>query len=151
MSENRPAVHIDHGRSEQQRNVMRRIAEDGVDPFDWEQLPKYHEQPILKKGRYWLVTPNDSPYEGSTLHLLLIYRDRIHSFAEMPPSGWLELQVLIQWIQNEYELKYGALVMRFGELSLSGASVDHPHMHIITGGDSIESEKLKVSIGYKQK
>lgn len=146
----RPAVHIDHGRTEEQRDVMRRIAEDGVDPFDWEHLPTYHEQPILKKGRYWLITPNDNPYEGSTLHLLLIYRDRIRSFSAMPPSGWLELLVMIQWIQAEFELKYGALVMRFGDLTLSGASVDHPHMHVIVGGRSNEAEKLKVSIGYKE-
>lgn len=146
----RPSVLIEHGRSEEQREVMRRIVKDGVDPFDWDQLHKYHEQPVLQKGRYWLVTPNDTPYEGSSLHLLLIYRDRIRSFDDLKPSGWLELLVMLQWIQSEYGLAYGALVMRFGDLSLSGASVDHPHMHVIVGGDSSANEKLKVSIGYKQ-
>lgn len=146
----RPAVHVEHGRSERQREIMRKIAEDGVDPFDWDHLSTYHEQPVLQKGRYWLVTPNDNPYQGSALHLLLIYRDRIRSFAHMPPSGWLELLVMIQWIQTEYELRYGALVMRFGDLSLSGASVDHPHVHVVVGGNSNHGEKLKVSIGYKQ-
>lgn len=146
-----PAVHIEHGRSEQQREVMRRIVEDGVDPFDWNNLSKYHVQPVLKKGVYWLVTPNDNPYEGSTLHLLLIYRDRIDSFAEMSLTGWMELLGMVRWIQREYGVSYGALVMRFGELALSGASVDHPHMHVIVGGDSNQAAKLKVSIGYKQK
>jgi ATP adenylyltransferase len=147
----RESVHIEHGRSEQQRDVMRKIAEDGVDPFDWNHLSTYHVQPVLRKGTYWLVTPNDNPYEGSTLHLLLIYRDRINSFADMPLTGWMELLETVQWIQREYGLTYGALVMRFGGLALSGASVDHPHMHVVVGGDSNEAEKLKVSIGYKQK
>ena len=147
----RESVHIEHGRSEKQKEVMRKIVEDGVDPFDWDQLSKYHEQPVLKKGNYWLITPNDNPYEGSALHLLLIYRDRIDSFAAMPVTDWIELLGMIRWIQGEYGLTYGALVMRFGKLSLSGASVDHPHMHVVVGGDSNEAEKLKVSIGYKQK
>ena len=148
---NRPTVLIEHGRTEEQCEIMRRIAKDGVDPFDWDQLSKYHVQPVLKKGTYWLVTPNDNPYEGSTLHLLLIYRDRIASFAEMALTGWMELLSTIRWIQQEYGVTYGALVMRFGELLLSGASVDHPHMHVVVGGDSNKAEKLKVSIGYKQK
>lgn len=142
-------VHLAHGRTDEQLEVMRRIQKDGVDPFDWSLLPKYHREPIIKRGEFWVITPNDYPYEGSTLHLLLIYRDAVQRITEVDQAAFLELWESLAWIEKEYRLTHGALVMRFGEPSLTGASVHHLHLHIIVGSREVTDEKLKASIGYK--
>ena len=149
MSDDKP-VNMAHGRSEEQKTVMRQILSDGVDPFGWEQLPKYHREPVLKKGTYWLITPNDYPYEGTTLQLLLIYKDRVRHLHEVHPDAFRELQEMLVWIEQEYQLDHGAFLIRFGETSFSGGSVDHLHAHVIVGGKDTSNEKLKASIGYKK-
>ncbi len=145
------SVHMAHGRSNEQRKVMQQIQEDGVDPFDWELLSKYHEKPVIRSTTLWILTANDYPYQGTAHHFLLIYRDRVRSFAEMEAAAWSELHEMLIWVENEFQLTHGALLMRFGEPSLSGASVDHLHIHIIVGGDESGGEKIKAAVGYIKK
>jgi len=144
------AVHMKHGRSEAQKEVMRKIQEDGADPFDWNLLSTYHQEPVLKQGTYWLITPNDYPYEGTELHLLLIHRDRVRRLSDIQPEAFLELQEMLGWIESEFGLTHGTFVMRFGDMSLSRASVDHLHAHVIVGGSDAAGEKLKIAVGYKK-
>ena len=142
------AVVMEHGRSEEQLKVMRQIQQDGVDPFSWDLLHRYHREPVIRQGEFWLITPNDYPYEGAVLHLLLIYRDRVRQISEIEPAGWSELQDHLRWIEQEHQLGHGTLLMRFGEPAATGGSVDHLHLHVIVGKPS-GSQKLKVTAGYK--
>ena len=146
----KPFVYMDHGRSDEQKANMERIRLDGVDPFDWENLPQYHEQPIMRTGIYWLITPNEYPYEGTKLHLLLIYKDAVKLPSETAPEAWKELGEHMSWIEKEFELKGGTLLMRFGDPALTGGTVDHLHLHVIVGSEnSAGKEKIKASVGYK--
>lgn len=139
-------VIMKHGRTEEQKRVMQRIERDGVDPFDWDLIPEYHYSPVLRKGTYWLITPNDYPYEGTLLHLLLIYRDAVRSPTGTAPEAWTELREHIVWIEEEFSVKGGSLLMRFGDPLLTGASVGHLHLHVIVGGTG--RRKIKASVGY---
>lgn len=143
-------VYLSHARTAAQRENMERIKKAGVDPFDWKQIGTYHAQPILRKGAHWLVTPNDYPYEGTALHLLLIHKRDIRLPSELSPSAWQELGTHIKWIEKKYRVTGGSLLMRFGDPALTGASVHHLHMHVIVGGKmKKDSEKLKVAVGYQ--
>lgn len=150
MSSN-DSLHLKHARTAEQEENMRRILEDGVDPFDWDQLQKYHDRPILRRGAWWLVTENQYPYAGATLHLLLIYRDRVRSPAEVCAEAWPEFGEILAWIQHEYDLSHGALLLRFGDMASTGATVDHLHVHVIVGArnDGSLEQKLKVAVGYR--
>jgi len=145
------AVHMAHGRTDEQKEVMRQIEKDGVDPFDWNLLANYHREPILKQGEHWLITPNDYPYEGTELHLLLIYRERVRNLGEVKRGAFAELQEMLVWIESEFKLSHGTLVMRFDDIALTGGSVDHLHAHVIVGGMDTTTEKLKIPVGYKKK
>lgn len=144
------AVHIEHGRTPEQKEVMRRIQEEGVDPFDWDLLHNYHEKPVLRKTYYWLVTENDYPYEGTAHHFLLIYRDRVRHVREVSQDAFGELHSLLSWLESAYHLNHGAMLMRFGSMGHSGGSVDHLHVHVIVGGTDTCTEKLKATVGYKK-
>ncbi len=128
---------------------MEQIRKDKVDPFDWNLLAKYHAQPILRTGKFWLITPNDYPYEGTKLHLLLIYKDDVRLPSQTAPAAWAELRTHIAWIEKEYKLTGGSIIMRFGDPSLSGGSVDHLHLHVVVGSKRrTGAEKLKITAGY---
>lgn len=143
------SVILTHGRTPEQEAIMHKILEDGADPFDWELLPTYHKEPILRQGAFWLITPNEFPYEGTRLHLLLIYRDAVESPSETKPEAWMELHEHLSWIEKEFAVRAGGLLMRFGDPELTAASVRHLHAHIIVGGEGRTNEKLKVSVGYR--
>lgn len=142
-------VYMAHARTEAQRANMRRIEKDGVNPFDWKHVETYHKEPVLRRGKYWLVTPNDFPYEGAKLHLLLIYKDNVRLPSETKPAAWTELRAHLAWIEKTYRIKGGALTMRFGEPAYTGASVHHLHLHVIAGAKrNANAAKLRVSVGY---
>jgi ATP adenylyltransferase len=146
------SVYMAHARTDAQRKNMERIRKDKVNPFDWKHLERYHAEPILRKGRYWLVTPNDYPYEGTSLHLLLIYKDDVRLPSETSAKAWPELQKHIAWIEKTYKVKGGSLLMRFGEPSMTGGSVHHLHLHVIVGTKHRKgAKKLKVTAGYEVK
>src|SRR5258706_13991536 len=57
-------------RRKDQRDVMQEIEKQGHCPFCRENLDKYHKNPILKEGKYWLLTENQWPYEHVKHQLL---------------------------------------------------------------------------------
>ncbi len=151
MAKKRYSVLLEHGRTPEQLENMQRIKKDKVNPFDWKHFTTYHREPILRKGKYWLISPNDFPYEGTKLHLLLVYRYAVKYPSETHPRAWSELQQHIAWIEKEYRLKGGMVAMRFGEPEHTGGSVDHLHLHVIVGDKkkSPDAKKLRIVAGYE--
>ncbi len=146
------SVRVEHGREKKQIEQMHKIAKDGVDPFDWDILPKYHKPPVLRRGKSWLVTENEFPYEGTSVHLLLIHRKRIRFPSKITSAAWAELRQHLAWIEKRYALDSASLLMRFGNPDNTGASVDHLHAHVIAGGKRIlGAKKIKTSVGYQIK
>lgn len=114
------------------KNVIKKIAQDGVCPFCPENLAKYHKNPILKEYKYWLLTDNAYPYEEAKYHLLLIHRDHIETFEELSGEAWMELQSVLNEAVRDRRIKGGTLLMRFGETSHTGASVTHLHANLVS-------------------
>lgn len=124
-------VDLDNARLDDQRAVMEQIIADDSCPFCLENLRRYHKQPILKEGRYWLLTANQWPYEHTKVHLLVIYKTHIEDLAQLDPAAAVELIELCQWAQREYQVPGGALAMRFGDTRFSAGSVVHLHAQFI--------------------
>lgn len=145
---------LDHkeARTEEQKNLMDRIEQDGVCPFCKEHFTKYHPKPIIKETDNWFVTTNMSPYEGTTQHFLFVYKPgHILSPGDMRENAAAELMMLVSEQVKANNMKGGAFFMRFGEGGYSGSSVEHLHAQLIVGVQrSEDTESLKVKLGYKK-
>lgn len=142
-------VNLDNARVEHQRKVMEQIRQDGTCPFCPEQLPNYHSKPILKQGKYWIVTESSYPYEGAKHHFLFMTVKHTETLADIPPAAGSEMIKLLQWLEKEYALESGAFAMRFGDVRYNGASVRHLHLHVIVGdvhNPTHEKIKFKMSV-----
>jgi ATP adenylyltransferase len=128
--------------------VIDQIKQDGVCPFCPENLTKYHKNPILKEGKFWLVTNNMYPYDGAKYHALLIHKIHIVSLADMSLEAWDELKTLMDWFVEENKIPGGALLMRFGDTRYTGASVTHLHANFVSpDGENKDRKPILARVG----
>ncbi len=143
---------LDHSnaRTDEQKELMAKIEADGVCPFCVEHFTKYHPKPIIKETDSWFLTENMSPYEGTTRHLIFVYKPaHVISPQEITAESRSELFELINWAIDEYQIAGGSFFMRFGEGGYNGSSVEHLHAQLVVGEKkSEETEALRVKLGY---
>jgi ATP adenylyltransferase len=129
-------------------NVISQIQKDGVCPFCPESLAKYHKNPILKNGSFWLLTNNMYPYEEAKYHALLIHKAHITSFSEISKEAWDELNDFIKDFTVGNEIPGGTFIMRFGDTRYTGASVSHLHANLVSpDGEDKERKPIIARIG----
>jgi diadenosine tetraphosphate (Ap4A) HIT family hydrolase len=124
-------VDIDNTREDDQREVMQDIISADHCPFCTENLKKYHKQPLLKDGKYWLVTSNQWPYKNTKVHLLIIYKEHAVELSELNPESGKELLEFTAWAEKEYQIPGGGWSMRFGDTNYSAGTVNHIHVQFI--------------------
>ncbi len=126
-------INISSIRREDQRAVMEKIREEGHCPFCRENLAKYHKNPILKEGKFWLLTDNQWPYEKVKHQMLAIYKTHVEHISEIDPEAGKELVEMFAQAARERKISGGGMAMRFGssEHGNYGSSVLHIHAHLI--------------------
>src|SRR6185436_2448376 len=97
-----------------QKKVMEEIQEQGHCPFCVENLDKYHKNPILKEGKYWLLTENQWPYEKIKHQLLAIYKTHIEHIKEMDSEAGSELIEMFKEEAGKRNILGGGIAIRFG-------------------------------------
>lgn len=144
-------VVMHHSRTDDQRAIHKKIIKDGVCPFCWKYFTKYHKNPILKKGKYWIVTENAWPYQGTSHHFLFVHKRHIEHLSKIKPDEWQELLLLIKKTTFPSVKNGGSFFIRFGDGDITGASVTHLHAHVIQGGKrkTKKTDPLMVQLGYK--
>ncbi|MEK7576232.1 MAG: hypothetical protein AAB482_00920 [Patescibacteria group bacterium] len=141
-------VDLSHARFDEQRKVMSESVARGECPFCLEVFMQYHAQPILKQGVHWLLTHNRWPYKHSRPSLLLIYKTHVENLGDVITTSGSELMLLLQWAEREFKIKSGAVVMRFGDIRINGATVAHLHCHIVVPDITDPTfETLRVKVG----
>jgi len=143
-------VDIDNARLDDQRVVMQEIIDADHCPFCLENLEKYHKEPFLKEGKYWVVTKNQWPYEHTKLHLLFISKKHVTTLTELEQAAGTELIELAQWAVKEFEIPGGGLVMRFGDTEYSAGTVAHLHAQLLypdIEAPDYDEKPVKVKIG----
>lgn len=152
IEEKRSQMDFNHARTDEQKNLMEKIAKDAVCPFCKENFMKYHPKPILKENAHWLITENMSPYEGTKIHLIAVYKDKHVTMSnEIPLKHMGQMFELINWAIEKYNIEGGTILIRFGNSSYTGGSVDHFHAHLIIGnakGTDKDAMKMKKKVGY---
>lgn len=141
----------DNARTDEQKRLMAQIEADGVCPFCAAHFTTYHPKPILKETDYWFVTENMSPYEGTSLHFLFVYKPaHINMLGEISPMAAQDLFMLLAWVTETYHIKGGSFFMRFGDMTWNGSSVEHLHAQLVVGTSNAESsDALRVKLGWK--
>jgi diadenosine tetraphosphate (Ap4A) HIT family hydrolase len=121
----------DNARKEDQKQVMQEILAAEHCPFCPEQLAKYHHQPNLKDGQYWIITPNQWPYDNTQYHWLAILKEHKERFNELTAAESAELFQLLGELEAEYGIVGGGLGIRFGDTDYSAGTVRHLHAQYI--------------------
>ena len=134
MSEsNKKYINLGHVRREDQKEVMKTIEAAGHCPFCRENLDKYHKNPILKEGIFWLLTDNQWPYEKVKHQLLAIYKTHIEHIKDIDPEAGRELIELFAEETKKRNISGGGIAIRFGRSNHGsyGSTVFHIHAHLI--------------------
>jgi hypothetical protein len=133
MTKENRFIQMDSVRREDQQKVMEEIKEQGHCPFCRENLEKYHKNPILKEGKFWILTENQWPYEKVKHQLLAIYKTHIEHIKEMDPEAGSELFQMFAEETVKRNISGGGVAMRFGssEHGNYGSSVLHIHAHLV--------------------
>ena len=120
-------------RRDDQRAVMEEIKRQGHCPFCSDHLHKYHKSPIIKEGKFWLLTDNQWPYANTKHQLLAIYKTHVEHISDMEPEAGKELIELFSEEAKKRSISGGGVAMRFGssEHGNYGSSVLHLHAHLI--------------------
>lgn len=117
-----------------------------------EHFLKYHTKPIIKDGKYWVLTENFAPYKGSKHHLLAVTKKHVQHFDTLSPAAQAELFKLVGDEARKRGIKGGALFMRFGDTDYTGGSVEHLHAQLVSGGKRGKDKKpITTYIGYSAK
>lgn len=124
-------VDMDNARLDEQREEMQKIIAAGHCPFCAENLSLYHKLPNLREGQYWIVTPNQWPYDNVKMQLLAISKVHAETLSDLPPGAGDELFRFFSEIIEEYHIPGGALAMRFGDTNYSAGTVKHLHAQFI--------------------
>jgi len=154
MNNKQNFVDLDNARVDEQRQVMREIEDADHCPFCAENLAKYHHESILKTGKYWLVTKNQWPYPHTKHHFLIISQTHVNKLSELDPEAGKELIELSAWIEQEFKIPGGGLVLRFGDTNYSAGTVHHLHAQIIEPDihhPEFDEKPVKVKIGKTKK
>lgn len=142
-------VNLTNSRLKEQKERMSKIKIDGVCPFCLENLKKYHKSPIVKIGKFWIITKNDFPYKGSRVHFLAVYKKHIKHISEIEPISLRELLIFFKELSEENKIKGGTMLMRFGDTNYTGGTVKHLHAQLISGGKQSKNKKpIKIKIGH---
>lgn len=117
---------------EKLQQQLQEIIDAGDDPFAPETLNKYHENPILKRWKYWYTTKSAYPYPGSNQHFLLIANEYAESVSDLSKEAFSELHDVINDLNKEYDISGGGFWMRYGDTNLTGATVKRLHAHLVS-------------------
>ncbi len=144
-------VLTDRARSEEQMEVLKEIEESGKCPFCTENWSKQLiESTLYQYGtQRWLTILNNWPYDNTKLHFVCISRVHAESLNELPDDAGTQLLNILQRIEKDYQIKSGAIFIRFGNPMYNGGSVNHLHAHIIVPdiGPNKDWEKIRVKLG----
>lgn len=141
-------ININNSREDDQIEVMKKIADRAHCPFCEKNLRLYHKNPILREGKYWLVTKNQWPYKHTKHHLLLIYKKHAVKLTELDSAAGTEMFDLIKELEQNFAFEGGGFAMRFGDTDFSAGTVNHLHVQLVVPDAMSEDfEPVKIKLG----
>jgi ATP adenylyltransferase len=126
-----PLYHLGNHRDPEQLARMRVLEEAGVCVFCPAALAVRDDR--LRVSPHWTVVPNEFPYAGTRLHLLLIPAEHVADLVDLSDAARSDLWPMLAWAKQEYTLTFYGLGVRNGDPAYTGGTVEHLHLHLIVG------------------
>jgi diadenosine tetraphosphate (Ap4A) HIT family hydrolase len=96
---------------------------------------------VIHENDSWRVWKNKlAPRSGQDYQFIIPAKRHIESFSELFSEETFDLLSAIQWIDKEFDITGGVLVIRSGDPAKNAKSVPHLHVnyHVPTGVDRVE-------------
>jgi diadenosine tetraphosphate (Ap4A) HIT family hydrolase len=119
-----------YARKGEYKDVIETIDKEGKCPFCPDNF-KYHKHPVLKRHGKWFLTKISWPYKNNKFHFIIIGEKHRENISELTANDMNNILLLVKWAVNKFKIRGGAIAMRFGETSYTGATVCHIHAHLI--------------------
>jgi ATP adenylyltransferase len=120
-------------RTPEQLAEMQSLEARGICLFCPDGLRQSERQQVLLRTRHWVVTPNEFPYAGTALHLLLVPHQHVSDLLELPGEAQQDFWAALGMVRDRYGLRYYGLGVRNGDCRFTGATIRHVHAHVLVG------------------
>lgn len=135
--------YLGNARSDEQRAQMTELEAGGVCLFCPPNLEQ--RQRVLHRTEHWTVTPNEFPYRGTRLHLMLVPDEHVTDLADLSPAVQQDFWRALAWIRATHELTHYGLATRNGRSEYTGGTIRHVHVHILQGAPDDEPVRVRLS------
>jgi len=135
---------FENARAPEQLAEMRRLEAAGVCLFCPSQLARHPRQQVLFSTRHWTATPNEFPYPGTSLHLLLVPHQHASDLLELSEEARGDFWVALARLAERHDLSHYGLGIRNGDCRFTGATIRHVHAHVLV---SSGAEAVRMRFG----
>ena len=126
-----PLYHLGNARTDAQRQDMVDLEARGVCLFCPDHLGA--EQRLLLQTEHWSVTPNEYPYAGTRLHLLLVPHAHVSDLLDLSDDARADLWTVLARVRAVHGLEFYGLGARNGDCRYTGGTIEHVHVHLVQG------------------
>lgn len=131
---------MENHRTAEQLAEMQRLEARGLCLFCPDGLREHARQRVLAETKHWSITPNEFPYPGTALHLLLVPGQHAGDLLDLDADVQADFWTALAWVRDSYGLRYYGLGVRNGDCRYSGATIRHVHAHVLVGDPDAEPE-----------
>lgn len=135
--------YLGNARNDEQLAQMRRLEADGVCLFCPPNLG--NGKRLLHRTEHWSVTPNEFPYRGTRLHVMLVPDEHVTDMADLSSTAQQDFWAALTWVRDHYRLAHYGLAVRNGQSEFTGGTIRHLHIHVLQGDPGKEPVRVKLS------
>ncbi|MGW1715786.1 HIT family protein [Streptomyces sp. NPDC002156] len=128
-------------RTAEQRAEMERLDHEGICLFCPDVIRKHEKQQILWETAHWMATPNEFPYAGTQLHLLLIPKEHATDLLDLSAEARADFWEVLASTKDRYGLDHYGLGVRNGDCRYTGGTIRHLHVHVLTGQGEVAADE----------
>ena len=130
----------DNYRTAEQLAEMERLEAAGICLFCPDSLREHARQRVLFETAHWTVTPNEFPYAGTRLHLLIVPHQHVNDLLDLNEAALADFWAALRAVRERFGLDYYGLGARNGNCSFTGATIAHVHAHVLVGDPALDPE-----------
>jgi ATP adenylyltransferase len=135
---------FENARTAEQLAEMRRLDAEGICLFCPEGLARHARQQVLFRTRHWTATPNEFPYQGTRLHLLLVPDQHANDLLDLAEEVRHDFWAALAAVAEKHQLSYYGLGVRNGDCRLTGATIRHVHAHVLVGEEAAGATPVRM-------
>ena len=131
---------MDNNRTVEQLTEMQRLEAAGICLFCPGALRGHDRQRVKFETEHWAVTPNEYPYKGTKLHLLVVPHKHASDMLDLDDESLGDFWNALKMIRERFDLTHYGLGIRNGNCSFTGATISHVHAHVLVGDPALNPE-----------